>query len=152
MGQSREVPTAESGRSNKRTAPRIVLADDHAGVLAETRFLLEPYFSVVAEACDGSALVETVRATSPDAVIADVEMPGMNGIEAGREIVSRGLCGAIVMLSMYNDPQLVQRALRAGIRGYVLKDDAGDDLIRALETVLAGGCYLSRGVAGAGRL
>ncbi len=74
-------------------------------------------------------------------------MPGRSGIEAGREIIQRNLCSAVVVLSLYKDPGLVKSAFDSGIRGYVLKDDAGEELIPALNTVLTGGRYLSRGVA-----
>ena len=129
---------------------RVVLADDHAGVLAETRSLLENDFQVVSVVRDGSALWQAVLETKPDGVVTDVQMPGLNGIDACREIVKWGLCDAIVVLSMHSDPSLVHRALDAGIRGYVLKEDAGEELIPALCAVLAGGRYLSRGVAAAG--
>lgn len=126
--------------------PRVVLADDHPELLAETQCLLEPDFEVVCLATGGAALMRAVLEAKPDGVVSDVQMPGLNGIEAGGEIVRQGLCDAVVMLSMYNDPQLLNSALRAGIRGYVLKEDAGEELIPALRTVLAGGKYFSRGV------
>ena len=96
-------------------------------------------------------LVNAVVESKPDIVVTDVQMPGRTGIEAGREIIQRNLCGAVVVLSIYKDPGLVKSALDSGIRGYVLKDEAGDELIPALNTVLSGGRYLSRGVAGFGR-
>jgi two-component system, NarL family, response regulator NreC len=129
-----------------RPAPRVVLADDHPELLAETQSLLEPDFEVVCLATGGDALLRAVLEAKPDGVVSDVQMPGLNGIEAGSEIVRQGLCEAVVMLSMYNDPQLLTKALKAGIRGYVLKEDAGEELIPALRTVLAGGKYFSRGV------
>jgi DNA-binding NarL/FixJ family response regulator len=125
---------------------RIALADDHAEILEEIQALLEPEFQVVCSASEGSALVRAVQASKPDCVVADVQMPGVNGIDAGREIVQRGLCDAVVMLSMHNDPTLIQSALIAGIRGYVLKEDAGEELIPALQAVAAGKQYVSRRV------
>jgi two-component system response regulator NreC len=132
-----------------RPAPRVVLADDHPDLLAETQSLLEPDFEVVCLATGGAALMRAVLEAKPDGVVSDVQMPGLNGIEAGSEIVRQGLCENVVMLSMHNDPQLLSKALKAGIRGYVLKEDAGEELIPALRTVLAGGRYFSRGVKGA---
>lgn len=131
------------------TPATVVLADDHADVLHETRSLLEPEFQVISSATDGAGLVRAVLEFKPQGVVADIHMPGLNGIDAGREIVSRGLCSAVVLLSMYDDPNLIRRALDAGIRGYVLKEDAGEELIPALRTVLAGGFYISRGVTAA---
>lgn len=137
-------------RAENAGSPRVVLADDHAEVLQAICSLLETDFQVVSTANEGRGLLERVLESRPDGVVADVQMSGMTGIEAGREIISRGLCHAVVMLSMYDDPQLIQRAMTAGIRGYVLKEDAGEELIPALRTVLAGGRYLSRGASAAG--
>jgi DNA-binding NarL/FixJ family response regulator len=136
-----------------REAPfRLALADDHAGILEEIRELLEPEFHVIGSASEGASLIRVVKESKPDGVVADVEMPGLSGIDAGREIVRRGLCDAVVMLSMYNDPLLIEKARLAGIRGYVLKEDAGEELIPALRAVMAGGQYLSRGAKGGGLL
>src|SRR4051812_9001939 len=107
----------QSRESATRPAPRVVLADDHPELLAETQSLLEPDFEVVCLATGGAALMRAVLEAKPDGVVSDVQMPGVNGIEAGSEIVRQGLCDAVVMLSMYNDPQLLTRALNAGIRG-----------------------------------
>jgi DNA-binding NarL/FixJ family response regulator len=134
----------------KQTPPRLALADDHPDLLDEIRSLLEPEFQVVCSANQGDALIDAVHRNKPDAVVADVQMPGLSGIDAGREILGQGLCDAVIMLSMYNDPQLIQTALAAGIRGYVLKVDAGEELIPALHEVLAGRRYLSRHVTAAG--
>ncbi len=123
---------------------RVVLADDHGEVLEEIRLLLHAEFEIAGSVRDGRALVETAAGLKPDVVISDLEMPGMNGIEACRTIISRGICNAIVLLTMYNEPHLIQRALRAGIRGYVLKIDAGEELMAALVAVLNGNRYLSR--------
>jgi DNA-binding NarL/FixJ family response regulator len=123
---------------------RLALADDRADILEEIRSLLEPEFQVICSATEGDALIRGVQECKPDGVISDVEMPGLSGIDAGREIIRRGLCSAVIMLSMYNYPLLIQTALDAGIRGYVLKEDAGEELIPALRAVMAGGQYLSR--------
>src|SRR5580765_6162346 len=72
--------------------PRVALADDHEDILEEVRSLLEPEFQVVCSSTEGAALVEAVHSSKPDCVVADVQMPGMTGIEAGKEIVRRGLC------------------------------------------------------------
>jgi DNA-binding NarL/FixJ family response regulator len=123
---------------------RIVLADDHAEVLERVRELLSPDFEIAGSACNGLALVEMTAALRPDAVVCDLNIPGLNGLDAGRLIQSRGLCDTVVLLTMYNEPQLIRRALAAGIRGYVIKVDAGEELTAALYTVLNGERYLSR--------
>lgn len=138
-----------SGTSAKGTQerPRVVLADDHLDVLDEIRHLLVPEFDLVRAVKDGAALIEAAAELRPDAVISDIRMTGLSGIEAGRQILQRGLCKAVVVLTMYNEPHLVSRAFQAGIRGYVLKVDAGEELIPAVYTVLSGCNYLSRGVS-----
>ena len=125
---------------------RVVLADDHQDLLEEVRCLIAPEFDVVRSVNEGLALIQAACELRPDAVISDIHMPRLNGIEAGRQILRKGLCQAVIVLTMYNEPQFVDRAMQAGIRGYVLKVDAGEALIPALQTVLGGGIYLSRGV------
>src|SRR5581483_7079705 len=131
-------------RTNDRL--RVVLADDHEGTLAAIRYLLLPDFDVVHSAGTGAALVQAALELRPDVVISDIRMPGLNGIDAGRKILEQNVCRSVVMLTTYNDPELVSQALKAGILGYVLKTDAGEELIPAVHNVVAGSQYLSRGV------
>lgn len=128
---------------------RLVLADDHAGLLDEVRSLLVPDFDVVAAVSDGAGLVKAAAELRPDAVIADIRMPVLGGLEASREILKGGYCAAIVLLTTYNEPEIVARALGLGIRGYVLKVHAADELVPTLRRALAGHCYLSQGVPSA---
>jgi DNA-binding NarL/FixJ family response regulator len=95
---------------------------------------------------DGLGLIEAASESKPDIVISDIQMPGVNGIEACQRIVENGSCGAAIILTMHDEVQFVNDALRAGIRGYVLKVDAGEELIPAVRSVLGGSTYLSRGV------
>jgi DNA-binding NarL/FixJ family response regulator len=125
---------------------RVVLADDHEEVLHEIRALLNADFEILSSVTDGLALIEAVREWKPDVVISDVQMPGLSGIEACSHIIQRGFCSAAIILTMYNDVQLVKDALRAGIRGYVLKVDAGQELASAVSGVLGVSTYLSHGV------
>ena len=125
---------------------RVVIADDRPDVLGEIRCLLAPEFDVAGSAPDGSALIRAVGELRPDAVISDIRMPGMNGIDAGRQILDEGLCKAVIVLTMHNEPQFVDSAMQAGIRGYVLKVEASEELIPAVRAVVDGGAYLSRGV------
>lgn len=122
---------------------RIVVADDHPDMRQEIRGLLDCEFEVVRAVADGAALIAAAQEEKPDAVISDIQMPVMDGIEAGRQILGRGLCRAFVVLSMYSDRHLVETALKAGVRGYVLKLDACDELISAVHSALRGECYLS---------
>jgi len=125
---------------------RLVLADDHLDVLDAIRQFLAPEFDVLRAVNEGMALIEATAELRPDAVISDIHMPGLSGLEAGCQILRKGLCGAVIVLTMYNDPQLVRKAIQLGIRGYVLKVDASEELVLALYAVLSGGRYLSRGV------
>jgi DNA-binding NarL/FixJ family response regulator len=131
-------------RGNRRY--RLVLADDHPDMRQEIQELLDPEFEVLRAVGDGAALVAATRELHPDAVISDIQMPELDGIEAGTEVLGRGLCEAIVVLSMYPDRHLVQTAMKAGILAYVLKLDAFDELIPAVYAALRGERYLSAGV------
>lgn len=125
---------------------RVVLADDHEDLLYEIRLLLGSEFDIVNSVTDGLGLIDAASKSKPDIVISDVQMPGLNGIEACQRIIENGFCGAATILTMHDEVQLVKDALRAGIRGYVLKVDAGEELILAVRSVMGGFTYLSRGV------
>ena len=127
---------------------RLVLADDHPDVRQEISRLLDSEFEVLSAVGEGAALIAAVEELKADAVISVFQMPKLDGIEAGSEVLGRGLCEAVVVLSMYPDRHLVQTALEAGIRGYVLKLDAGQELIPAVYAALRGERYLSSGVRG----
>lgn len=129
------------------TRPRVVLADDHRDVLEEMATLLAPDFEVVRSVSEGVALIAAARDLRPDIVITDINMPGLNGIDAGRKILQQGLCGAVIVLSVYNEPQLVRKAIDAGMSGFILKSDAGEEMVPAIVCVLAGQTYLSRHVS-----
>jgi DNA-binding NarL/FixJ family response regulator len=126
---------------------RLVVADDHPDVREEIRRLLESEFEVARTVSGGWALLDAVAEVRPDAVVSDLAMPDLDGIEAGRRIVqSGGAAPAVLVLTMHNDPELTERALAAGIRGFILKVDVGEELIGAVRTVVRGGVYVSRSV------
>ena len=141
----------EGDRSGHTPKTRIVLADDNEEILGEIQKLLQPEFEIAGLVHEAASLVDAVFALKPDIVVSDLNMNGSSGIDMGHSIIQRRLCDAVVILTMYNEPGLIQRALRMGIRGYVLKVDAGDELVAALDAVLAGKEYLSRGVVASGR-
>ncbi len=132
--------------SMAHTRLRLVVADDHPDVLEEIRRLLESEFEVARAVTGGQALLDAVDQARPDAVVSDIAMPDFDGIEAGRRILESGKAPAVLVLTMHNDPELTERALAAGIRGVILKVDAGDELIGAVRTVVRGGVYVSRSV------
>src|SRR6202453_2551134 len=109
------------------------------------RLLLEsrPEFSVVAEAADGREAVERAEATQPDVVVLDIAMPNLSGIEAAQRINGEWPHIAVVILSMHSDEAYVLRALKAGAKGYLLKDSAEGDLIEAIRAATHGKTFFS---------
>ena len=127
---------------------RVLLADDHQIVRQGLRALLEKAgHSVVGEAADGREACELAQKLQPNVAVLDLAMPLLNGLDAIGEIrrVSPGTL--TILLTMYTDRPYVLRALQAGAKGYVLKSQAADDLVRAIREVWAGAVYLSPGVA-----
>jgi len=124
---------------------RILLADDHTVMRRGLRLLLEsqPEFTVVAEAADGRQAVEQAEATQPDVAVVDIAMPNLSGIEAAQRMSAAHPQIAIVILSMHSDESYVLRALKAGAKGYLLKDSAEGDLIEAIKAVHRGKTFFS---------
>lgn len=128
---------------------RILLADDHTVVRDGLRALLEkqPDMTVVGEAADGRDSVRLAEEESPDVVVMDIAMPNMNGIEATRRILASKPECAVVILSMHQDESYVLRSLKAGAKGYLLKDSLRSDVIDAIRTVAQGRSFLTRKVS-----
>jgi two-component system, NarL family, response regulator NreC len=125
----------------------IILADDHSVVRQGLRTLLEREgFHVIAEASDGREAVGLAKDLKPEVAVLDLTMPRMNGLEAGRAIGQSGAT-RVVLLTMHAGEQHIAAALRAGIRAYVLKTQAADDLVDAIRAVVKGEAYLSPGVS-----
>jgi DNA-binding NarL/FixJ family response regulator len=120
-----------------------VLADDHEDILIELTALLETEFDVVGVAHDGITLVSIASHLKPDVVITDYKMPGLSGIDASSILLERAFCKVVVLLTMYCDRQLAGNALRSGIRAFVLKVKAGEDLIPAIHSALRGETFVS---------
>jgi len=128
---------------------RILLADDHTVVRDGLRALLEKQadMAVVAEAADGRDSVRLAEEQSPDVVVMDIAMPNMNGIEATRRIISSNPRVAVVILSMHQDESYVLRSLKAGAKGYLLKDSLRSDVIDAIRQVAQGRSFLTKKVS-----
>lgn len=124
---------------------RLILADDHKMFRDGLRPLLERQreFSVVGEAADGRDLLALVETLRPDLIVLDVSMPGLNGVEAARRIREFDPAIRIIMLSMHAERRFVVESLKAGASGYLLKDDAFEELIRAIPRVMAGQVVLA---------
>jgi len=128
---------------------RILLADDHQIVRQGFRAILERNaFHVACEAADGREAVRFAQAHRPDVAILDLSMPQLNGLDAAREILQSNARTAIILLTMHAEEHQIIAALRAGIRGYVIKTQASEELITAIREVTSGGIYLSPDVYG----
>jgi two-component system, NarL family, response regulator NreC len=130
---------------------RILLADDHALVRQGFRLILsaQPDMQVVGEAGTGREAVELAEKLHPDVVVMDVAMPELNGIEATRRLAVSAPRTRVLALSMHKDSVYVREILRAGARGYLLKDSGDADLLAAVRAVAGGEGYLSPGVSDA---
>ncbi|MCF8033593.1 MAG: response regulator transcription factor [Desulfarculaceae bacterium] len=129
---------------------RAIICDDHAIFRQGIKQVLaaNPELEVVGEAGDGLEAVALVKKLAPEVVIMDITMPEISGIEATREIVALRPEIRVIILSVHSRKTFISEALKAGARGYVLKDSAGEKLLDAVEAVIKGECYLDSPVAG----
>jgi len=128
---------------------RVILADDHAVMRHGLRLILEQQegFEVLGEARDGREAVNLAQALHPDVAVLDITMPNLNGIEAARQITEKQPDVAVVVLSMHADESYVLRALKAGARGYLLKESPEADFVSAIRTVSDGKAFFSPAVS-----
>jgi DNA-binding NarL/FixJ family response regulator len=128
---------------------RILLADDHEIVRRGLRNLIEdrPEWSICCEAADGRQAVDEAMRAKPDIVVMDIAMPRMNGLEAARRIVDKLPRTEVLILTMHESKQLIQDVLKSGARGYILKSDAGKDLIAGIEALLSHKPFFSHKVS-----
>jgi DNA-binding NarL/FixJ family response regulator len=138
-----------TGIQEPQMKTRILLADDHQIVRQGLRSLLDqhPDMEVVGEAEDGRSAVEMADELKPDVVIMDVGMPGLNGVEATRQVGLQDARTKVVALSMHSDRRFVGEMLKAGAKGYLLKDGAFEELANAIRTVQSNRVYLSPKIA-----
>jgi DNA-binding NarL/FixJ family response regulator len=127
---------------------RAVLADDHVLVRQSLKSFLEREgIQVAGEASDGQELITVVARLCPDVAVVDISMPLMNGIEAAGELRRASPQTRTILLTRHDEDQYVTEALRLGVKGYVLKNQAATDLVHAIHQVCRGGIYLSPGVS-----
>jgi DNA-binding NarL/FixJ family response regulator len=127
------------------TKIRILLADDHGVVRKGLRYLLSKSaeMEVVGEAADGRETVRLAEELSPDVIVMDIAMPNLNGVEATAQVVKKNPNTGVIILSMHSDEEYLVRALTAGAKGYLLKDAAETDLVRAIRAVARGRPFFS---------
>lgn len=124
-----------------------MLADDHTILVEAFRKLLEPHFEIVATVSDGFALLDAAAQLKPDVIVVDISMPLLNGLEAAQRLKKRLPAVKIVFLTMNEDPDLAVEAMRAGAAGYLLKNSAATELIRAIQLSLKGKTYVTPRIA-----
>jgi DNA-binding NarL/FixJ family response regulator len=124
---------------------KILLADDHKLMREGLRALIkeQPNMNVVAEAEDGRTAVQLATKFTPDIIIMDISMPGLNGIEATRQIVASSASSKVIALSMHTGRRMILEILHAGAAGYLLKDCAFEEIIHAIRVVASNCTYLS---------
>lgn len=141
---SAAFPTRNGRARRGRRAVRVLIADDHLVLLDGLRALLRARgFRVVGAAADGREAVRLAAGTHPDVAVLDVIMPGLDGVSAAREIARVSPGTAIVLLTGFVEERGVAAAVAAGIRGFVVKAQATEDLLQAISDVMAGGMYVS---------
>ena len=129
---------------------KLVLADDHPLMRAGLRSVLAAHkdITILAEASDGRAALEAVRAHQPDVAVLDIQMPHLSGLEVARTLVAEKTKTALVLLTLHREEADLNAALDAGVTGYVLKDDATSDLVDALRSAARGEMYVSPKLTG----
>jgi len=127
---------------------RVLLADDHKIVLEGLRGILEPEFEIVGAVEDGRSLVAEAKRLCPEVVVADISMPGLNGMDAARQIRKNDERVKIVFLTMHSDVSYAAGAFDAGASGFVLKHSAAQELITAIREAMQGRTYVTPMIAG----
>jgi DNA-binding NarL/FixJ family response regulator len=122
---------------------RVLVADDHAPSVVLWRSLLQREFEVIATVETGDELVAAAAQLSPDVIVSDIVMAGLDGIGAAEQILRNDPAARIVVVTVLADPAMVRRGLRAGALGYVLKMSAGEDLVPAVRAALRGERHVS---------
>ena len=135
--------------SNAKKKIKVLIVDDHPVVRKGLQSCLaaKEHLKIVGEACDGAEAIKQVKALEPDIVLVDIQMPGMDGLALTETLKKESPQVKVLILSMQGSRESVLRIIRAGARGYVLKDAPPEELVRAIETVHAGEAYFSGPVA-----
>ena len=136
------MPSTDCAKSSR---VRLLLVDDDERVLNQMSLLLSDEFEIAGRSHDGEQMVTDVERLNPDVIVADISMPGLDGIDATRMILGRHPDALVILFTMHQEPDVVHRALEAGARGYVYKLQGIDDVIKAIHSVLRGEDFVSSG-------
>jgi DNA-binding NarL/FixJ family response regulator len=146
-----EPPTAEAKsfptQKTRSDLARVLLADDHEPVLERAATVLRRHFEVIGTVTDGNMLVKEALRLRPDIIVADILMPGLNGIDAVRELRELGCEAKFVFMSVYRSPEFVKACLSVGASGYVTKDRMGVDLLHAIQEAQKDRQFISSSIA-----
>jgi DNA-binding NarL/FixJ family response regulator len=141
-----DTHSVEEARVDKRAS--LVFADGHRMVAEGIERLLNEEFKLLGIAPDGRTLLDMVRRLEPDLILSDINMPDDNGLDVLKKLRAEQNMTPFVLLTMHAEPALAAEAMRAGANGYVLKLSAGEDLVKAIHQVLAGGTYVTPSLGG----
>jgi DNA-binding NarL/FixJ family response regulator len=132
-----------STQSQKHPRIRVVIADDNKEIRDKVIQLLQPEFEVVGSARDGGSACEAVMLLKPDIVVLDISMPIMSGIDAAKKLKKKGSKTKPIFLTVHDDPDFIQAALRVGAVGYVVKSQMATDLLTAMRSATEGDLFIS---------
>ncbi len=125
---------------------RVLLAEDSTAVARQLRILLATEFDVIALVDEGLSLLSATRSLKPDVVVTDISLPGLDGLAAAEQLLAEATVRHVVFITVHDDPSLVRRAMCNAGCGYVLKGDAGEDLLQAVREVHVGRSFLSASI------
>ena len=128
--------------------PQVLLAEDHPGIAEQLRKLLEVEFEVVATVADGHALLRAADESHHDVIVTDIAMPGLDGIAATAALLAKHPGARVVLVTVHDDPELIERGYAAGALAYVLKHRAGHELVPAVRAAMRGERYSSSSIRG----
>ena len=143
---SKSLEALQSARAMPRAT--VLIADDHAVVLDRLVSLLKDHFEVLGTAVSGTLLIEAAARLCPDVVVTDISMPGLNGLEALRQLKTACSDTKVILLTMDADAEVATHAIRSGASGFLTKFSAIDELVTAINEVLQGRVYVTRAVDG----
>jgi DNA-binding NarL/FixJ family response regulator len=126
--------------------PRVLIADDHTLVAEALERILITDFEVIAKVHDGRSLVRAAQSCMPDAILVDIGMPLLNGLDAAERCKRVTPKAKIIYVTINRDPEVIAESLRRGADGYVLKTSAASELVSAIRTALRGDCYISAAI------